>query len=161
MSGSVSSGISGSVCTEIFIDGVKFDSWPENKAHNGVRNGVAANIKNTDLEHVLQTFQMGISEYKLDVPSGKYKIELYFTEPFSKNEMKNTERSGVSANGERIFDVLINNKVVIENLNLAKDYGCQTAVIKAFEISTQGGISIKLNSIAGKTVLSGIRIQKL
>ena len=144
-----------------YVDGVKFDSWPENKAHNGVRNGVAANIKNTDLEPVFQTFQMGISEYKLDVPYGKYKIDLYFTEPFSKNEMKNIQRTGVSANGERVFDVFINNQLVIDKINLAKDFGFQTAVVKAFEISTQEGISIKLNSIAGKTILNGIKIQKL
>ncbi len=144
-----------------YVDGLKFDSWPENKAHNGVRNGVAANIKNTDLEPVFQTFQMGISEYKLDVPSGKYKIDLYFVEPFSKNELKKTERSGVSTSGERVFDVLINNELVIEKLNLHKDYGYQTAVIKAFEISTEGSLSIKLNAIIGKTVLSGIKIQKL
>jgi beta-galactosidase len=144
-----------------YVDGIKFDSWPENKAHDGVRNGVAANIKNTDLEPVFQTFQMGISEYKLDVPYGKYKIDLYFAEPFSKNEMKNFGRCGVSDNGERIFDVLINNQLLVEKLNLTKEFGYQTAVIKSFEISTKGCISIKLNSLAGKTVLSGIRIQKL
>ena len=144
-----------------YVDGVKFDSWPTEKFHDGIRNGVAANIKLTDAEPVFQTFRLGMSEYKFDVPVGKYQVELFFAEPFSKNEMKNTERTGVSANGERIFDVKINNQLVIEKLHLAKDYGNQTAVIKAFEISTQGNISIKLNAIIGKTVLSGIKIQKL
>ena len=144
-----------------YVDGKKFDSWPDNKEHNGVRNGVAANIKETDLEPVFQTFQMGLTEYKLDVPNGKYSIALFFTEPFSNKEMKDADRTGTSANGERIFDVLINNQTVVDKLNLAKDYGLQTAVEKTFEISSSNGISIKFNAIAGKSVLSGIKIQKI
>jgi len=144
-----------------YIDGVKFDSWPEEKYHDGIRNGVAANIKLTDSEPVFQTFRLGMTEYRLDVPAGKYQLELFFTEPFSKNELKNSTRTGAAEDGERIFNVLINQQTVIENMNLAAEIGHQTASIRSFDIDTESGIIIQLVPVRGKPVLSGIRINKL
>ena len=144
-----------------YIDGVKFDSWPEEKYHDGIRNGVAANIKLTDAEPVFQTFRLGMTEYRLDVPAGKYQIELFFTEPFNKNELKNSTRTGATEDGKRIFNVLINQQTVIENMNLAAEIGQQTASIRSFDIDTESGIIIKLVPVSGKPVLSGIRIHKL
>ena len=144
-----------------YVDGVKFDSWPDEKFHDGIRNGVAANIKQTDDEPIFQTFRIGMTEYRLDVPAGKYQLELFFTEPFSKNEMKNTSRTGTSESEERIFSVSINQQLVIENLNLAAEIDYQTATIRTFEVDAQKGIIINLLPVKGKAVISGIRIHRL
>ena len=144
-----------------YVDGVKFDSWPDEKFHDGIRNGVAANIKQTDDEPIFQTFRIGMTEYRLDVPAGKYQVELFFTEPFSKTELKNSIRTGSSESGERIFSVAINQYTVIENMNLAAEVGYQTAAVRSFEVEAQKGIVINLLPVKGKPVISGIRIHKL
>ncbi len=144
-----------------YVDGVKFDSWPDEKFHDGIRNGVAANIKLTDAEPIFQTFRIGMTEYRLDVPAGKYQLELFFTEPFSKTELKNSKRTGSSESGERVFSVAINESIVIENLNLAAEVGYQTSTVRSFEVEAQKGIVINLLPVKGKPVISGIKIHKL
>lgn len=89
------------------MDGKPFNSWP-GSSHDGVRYGVGADIKNTFLEPLFQTFLIGTTCYRLDVPDGVYEIGFYFTEPFSKDERKNIVRTGVSAEGQRVFDVSVN-----------------------------------------------------
>ena len=90
-----------------YMDGKPFNSWP-GSSHDGVRYGVGADIKNTFLEPLFQTFLIGTTCYRLDVPDGVYEIGFYFTEPFSKDERKNIVRTGVSAEGQRVFDVSVN-----------------------------------------------------
>lgn len=147
-----------------YKDGEMFASWPNIESHNGVRMGIAAAIKNTDLEPLFQTFMLGITGYKLDVPEGKYELSLCFTEPFNRNERKDADRTGTSADGERIFDVSINGEKIIHALNLSEEYGDQAAVIKTFVLPVSkkdDGINIKFTPIKGKTVLSGIKVTRL
>lgn len=144
-----------------YTDGKAYDSWPGNKSHDGKRKGVAANIYATNLEPVFQTFRMGLSGYQFDAPKGEYMVGLYFDEPFTNDEMKNIQRTGSSENFDRIFNVIINNELVIDKLNLAAEFGHQTAVKKTFKITTNEGINIFLQALAGKPILSGVAIKKL
>jgi beta-galactosidase len=143
-----------------YVDGKPFDSWPENKFHDRKRKGVAAAIKNTILEPLFQTFLIGTTCYRFDVPKGEYEVTLYFTEPFNKRERNNFQFSGTE-NGNRIFNVYINKNLIIDNLDLAKEVGEQTAFVKSAEINTQNGISIELEEISGISLISGISVRKL
>jgi len=145
-----------------YIDGIPFSSWP-GSSHDGVRNGIGANIKNTSLEPLFQTFHLGATKYRLDVPEGIYEISFYLVEPFSSNERKNAGRSGTSANGKRIFDILLNGVKYIEALNLSEMYGDQTAVIKTVILNVEDheGLNIEFFSHEGKSVISGLKVKKI
>ena len=144
-----------------YVDGKPFDSWPGNPTHDGVRKGVGANIKDTDLEPLYQTFLLGTTRYRLDVPEGKYEVVLHFTEPFNGNERKDGKRSGTDGNGDRVFDVSVNGTVCISNLNLAREYGEQRAVSKTIIVDTNNGLEVELVPVKGKPVISGLSIKKL
>lgn len=144
-----------------YVDGKPFDSWPGNPAHDGVRKGVGANIKDTDLEPLYQTFLLGTTRYRLDVPEGKYEIALHFTEPFNGNERKDSKRCGTDGNGDRVFDVSVNGTVCIPNLNLTQEYGEQRAVSKMIIVDTDNGLEVELVPVKGKPVISGLSIKKL
>ena len=144
------------------VNGNYYRVWNEMKAWQGIREGVDNNILNTSIDPVFQSFLVGVTEYRIDVPAGEYVVELYFTEPFSRERrLKPEEQTGADVNGDRIFNVLINQVPVLKNLNLAGQYGEQYAVIEKFETkTTTGGIVINLLPVKGEPVLSGIRIMK-
>lgn len=145
-----------------YMNGNSFNSWP-GSSHDGVRYGVGADIKKTFLEPLFQTFLMGATCYRLDVPDGVYEIGLYFTEPFSKDERKNIARTGVSAEGKRIFDVSVNGGKLIESLNLADSYGEQTAVVKTLVVNVRDheGLEIQFSPQKGQSVISGLKVKKI
>lgn len=128
-------------------------------------NGTAANIKLTEKEPLYQTMREGMEAYKFEVPAGKYKISLLMTEPnrsastqsiynLGSDEKKNSSET-------RIFDILINDRLVEKDLNLAAEYGILNAVELNYEIITENTIEIKFKSSSGKSILSGIRLEKL
>lgn len=145
-----------------YLDGKPFASWP-GSSHDGVRNGVGADIKNTTLEPLYQTFLLGTTRYQLDVPDGIYEVSFYFTEPFNRNERKNTERTGTSAEGKRIFDVWINGDKFIESLNLAEMYGEQTAVARTIlvNVTNSENLKIQFTPQEGVSVISGLKIKRI
>lgn len=107
------------------------------------------NILGTEDDPLFQTMQENLSNYRFDVPKGVYEVELKFAE--TKFEKPN----------QRVFDVSINERKMIEKLDLAKDFGAQRAVTKRFRIDAANGILVDFASIEGKPVLSAIRIRRL
>ena len=98
------------------------------------------------------------------MPNGEYKVELYFTEPFTKERrMKVEEQCGADTIGNREFDVKINSITVLKNLNLDEQYGIQRAVKQSFVAlaAESNGISIQFVPIKGEAILSGIKLRKL
>lgn len=145
-----------------YVDGKPFDSWP-GSSHDGVRNGIGANIKNSTLEPVYQTFLIGTTSYKLDVSNGVYEVTLCFAEPFNKQERKDMERSGASSDGKRVFDVLINGEMFVSSLNLDEEYGEQTAMTKTMivNVGNGNGLDIQFHSHKGLSVVNGLKLTKL
>ena len=92
-----------------------------------------------------------LAEYRVYVPDGEYEVELFFLEP---------EDLGP---GERVFNVLLNGKIVLRNLDLAKTYGFVKAVSSCFLASVTGnqGLKISFEKIAGEPVLCAIRVKKI
>lgn len=106
---------------------------------------------------------IGTTCYRLDVPDGVYEIGFYFTEPFSKDERKNIVRTGVSAEGQRVFDVSVNGEKLIDSLNLADSYGEQTTVVKTLVVNVRNheGLEILLSPQKGQGVISGLKVKKI
>ncbi|MDB5232402.1 MAG: glycoside hydrolase family 2 [Chitinophagaceae bacterium] len=141
---------------------------PNMKTDRQVKVGIANNILDSKSEPLFQTFDEGIQAYRFDVQDGKYTLMLCFMEPDSKMpatdviyNFSNAKDTAVQKEG-RVFNVLVNGKNVIDNLNLARDYGAHRAV--TFNINTtannHAGIEVKFDALSGKPVLCGIRIKK-
>jgi beta-galactosidase len=134
--------------------GEVYRNWPGNKWWNGVREGVHKPVALTNDEPVFQTFIEGLSEWKADLPDGKYRITLYLCETLNSSQRKGEER---------IQTITVNGETWIKELNLEKQYGLLTAVTLDKEIHciNNKGLSLQFNSVSGKTIMNGIRIQKL
>lgn len=70
-------------------------------------------IKGVSAPKIYETECYGMSGYKFTVPKGKYTVRLHFAETYD----------GVSAAGERVFDVSINAEKVLEGLDPFKEAG--------------------------------------
>lgn len=109
-----------------------------------------ANIRNTLLEPLFQSYLKGVSGYRFDVPDGVYEVEMYFTEPESKDV-------------HRIFDVYVNDTPLASAMNLAEDYGVQTAVIKSLRVRAidSQGVTVRFTPIEGDAIVSAVKVKKI
>ena len=107
-------------------------------------------IKNTDHTPLYYSYLDNVSKYKVDVPDGNYLVELYFIEP-----------EKIQA-GQRIFNVSINSELVARNMDMSSDTGYLFADKKSVvtKVINGEGITISLEAIKGKPVLSGLKIIK-
>lgn len=76
--------------------------------------------------------------YQFAVPDGEYRVELYFAEPW----LGKHEGAGIDCEGERIFDVAINDSVVVDDLDLWAETGFAGACKKVVDIKVKGGLLI-------------------
>ncbi|WP_163397451.1 glycoside hydrolase family 2 TIM barrel-domain containing protein [Flavobacterium fluviatile] len=129
--------------------------------------GAKQTIKGTFNDPIYQTQLVGIEQYRFDVPPGLYEIKLHFAE-LEGSKAKHlafdlTEESKeVTKVANRKFSVLINDKKVIENLDLLGDYGEYQAVKIKSEVSVKEGEPLLVNfkKIVGEPVLNAIEIYK-
>ena len=139
----------------------------QKKTRFGVQPASDLNILGTNNDPVFQTMREGLKEFKLDVPDGKYTVSFYWAELFSSKEQQTSIYNlGDDAIKEdftqRIFDIDINGFKIAENLNLAQEYGEQSAVVKKYEVNaTEGkGITINFNPVEGEPILNAIRVYR-
>lgn len=131
--------------------------------------GTDQNIRQTNNDPIYQTAQVGLESFHLSVPDGAYELTLHFAELISDKEKEalaynldsNSEKEAL--NSDRIFDVLVNGKVVIEKLNLAKDYAAEQAVSFKIEqwISDEKGITVSFRSIKGEAILNAVELRMI
>ncbi|MCS7003860.1 MAG: malectin domain-containing carbohydrate-binding protein [Cytophagales bacterium] len=146
-----------------YIGGNRFMTW------NGSRVGTEKEIFGTDREPLYQTQRDSLQGFRFDVANGSYELELHFAELLSEKEKKiilnNLEADAAKAPEliQREFDVWINEKLYLENLNIAKQYGEHRAVAFKFHIFVENdkGIEIKFVPKKGNPILNGVRLRKL
>jgi beta-galactosidase len=135
--------------------------------NNRLPYGTDKNIIGTDDDPVYQTQQTGIQKYKLDLPAGEYEVTCYFAElsgstvkglPYNINDPDRIE-----PNGKRIFDVFVNDSLLLDKFNIAAEYGPATAVSKKIKlrVTNSRGIEIRFNAIEGEPVLNALQVKKL
>lgn len=146
-----------------YVGGNEFKIW------KGQRTGGERVIYNTANDPLYQTQRVGLSEYRFDVSSGWYDVELLFAELQSAKELKDTflnnlgneTKTDVLKDG-RLFNVYINNNLVIRELNLMERVGECTAANFTFRVKAdENGVVVKFDKIRAETVLNGIKIRKL
>src|SRR5262249_5695390 len=96
-----------------------------------------------------QTMQEGLTGYEIDVPSGRYEVEMLFAE------------KKFTTAGQRIFNVAINGKPVVSNFDLAANPGPLHAYSIKSTVSTPAGLTIEFTRLKGEPILSGLVIRKL
>ena len=95
----------------------------------------------------IRSLQITLSKEK-SVPDASYRIKLYFSELENKKS------------GERVFDVSIQDKTVLQDFDICTEAGGKDKeIIKTFTGITAGNtLSIKMNPKKGNTILSGIEL---
>lgn len=109
---------------------------------------------------LFQSFRFGRHklQYRFPVPDGRYRVELYFIEPW--HGTGGSYRT--DAEGLRIFDVAINDQTVIDDLDIWAEVGHDTACKKVVYADVKGGLlhlcfpEVK----AGQAVISAIALAK-
>jgi beta-galactosidase len=130
--------------------------------------GTDKNIKGTFDDPIYQTLQTGISEYRADVPDGDYELYLHFSELLGNGPLQNIPYNldtldRIEPAGKRIFDVIVNDKLLLEEFNITEEFGAATAVVKKFILSVRNGkgIIISFRSIIGEPILNALQIKKI
>ena len=107
---------------------------------------------------LFQTFRFGRHKlnFRFPVPDGEYRVELYFTEPW------HGTGGGVQTDceGLRIFDVAVNDKVLLDDLDVWAEAGHDGACKKVVNAIVKGGV-LKINFPevkAGQALICGIAI---
>lgn len=94
--------------------------------------------------------------YNFPVPDGRYRVELYFVEPWHGTG----GGIGTDCEGLRIFDVAVNDSLVIDDLDIWAEVGHDVAFKKVVYADVKGGkLEISFPEIkAGQAVISAIAI---
>lgn len=105
---------------------------------------------------LFQSFRYGIDKlrYEFPAPDGEYLVELYFTEPWYGTG------GGLDCKGWRLFDVAINNNVVLKDLDIWSEVGHDIALKKTFVVKSKNGkIVISFPNVkASQAIISAIAI---
>jgi beta-galactosidase len=129
--------------------------------------GTDKNIAATNDDPVYQTQRIGIEKYRLDIPPGEYELTLHFAELLG-GQVKElpynlSDSDRIEPNGQRIFDVFVNGKLVLPGLNITAQYGPATAVTKTVKLDVRDnkGIEIDFKAIEGEPVLNALQIKRI
>jgi len=138
------------------------------KNNNRLPYGTDKNIIGTVDDPIYQTQQTGIRQYKLDVPPGEYQVKLHFAELSGGGKIavppyNLTDTSRTESKGRRVFNVSLNGKILLQNFNIAEEYGVVTPVIKTTTVRVEGdnGIVIDFEPVEGEPVLNALQVKKL
>ncbi len=116
-------------------------------------------IKGTKDWKLFQSFRYGREKLRYDfpIPDGEYLVELYFIEPWFGTG------GGMDCSGWRLFDVAINDKTVLKDLDIWKAVGHDAALKKTVMVNIKGGkLTISFPTVAsGQALISAIAIASL
>ena len=133
------------------------DDYPDLDPALGSRRVQYDPVEGTSEQALFKTYRFGLDRltYSFNAPKGDYDIELYFAEPWY-------GRTGINATGWRLFDVAVNGKTALTDVDLYKAAGFEHAVKKVVKAtSIDGRIVISFPRVAaGQAVISAIAIRK-
>lgn len=146
-------------------DTIHSHSWGQDfegvNALQASQRHITENIRGTKSDELFQYFRFGRHRlwYDFPVPDGEYHVELYFAEPWhGKNGGEKDDYEGL-----RIFDVDINGKTVINDLDPWAEAGYCGALKRVVTAKAKNGkIHISFPEVkAGQAVICGIAIAKV
>ncbi|MFQ5709246.1 MAG: FG-GAP-like repeat-containing protein, partial [bacterium] len=105
-------------------------------------------IANTTDDVLYQSERHTLTGYSFTVPSsGSYHVELHFAEIF------------LNEAGGRIFDVSIENALVLDNLDIYAEVGHDAALVKSFDVEvTDGVLDVTFAAVVEEPKISAIEV---
>jgi beta-galactosidase len=105
---------------------------------------------------LFQTFRYGTTSlnWSFPVQPGEYLVECYFTEPWY------GAGGNMNCEGWRIFDLQVNDQVVLRNFDIWKEAGHDGALKKTFTVKVSGNkLEVRFPKVlAGQAIISAIAI---
>ncbi|MGY2736819.1 glycoside hydrolase family 2 TIM barrel-domain containing protein [Sphingomonas sp. UYP23] len=107
-------------------------------------------IAGTPDSAIVATYREGVFHYRLPVAKGRYRVTLTFVEP-------------AAAPGERVFDVLADDRTALPGLDVAKAAGApMTAVVRQISVTTKRDVlDLWFKPGKGKAIVSAIEVAPL
>ncbi len=97
-------------------------------------------------DKIFRTSIFGVDEYRIDVPDGKYFLNLYMYEPVHQ------------VVGERVFSIVVESDTLIENLDIVKLFGSGKIIqIRRLVDVKDGTLNINFLQAKGRSILTAIR----
>jgi beta-galactosidase len=132
------------------------DDFPDMPSFFASQRKTSSPISGTAEWKLFQNFRYGRDKlkYVFPLPDGEYLVELYFIEPWLGVGSRSNCR------GMRLFDVAINDKIVLHNLDIWSEIGTNAVLKKTIKAKITGGklmISFP-NVAAGQALISAIAI---
>ncbi len=141
-------------------DTVHSHSWGQDfegvNALQASQRHISCDIRGTESDELFQFFRFGRHRlwYELPLPNGDYRVELYFVEPWQGKDGGEQD----DYEGMRIFDVAINGKVVVNDLDPWAEAGYAGALKRVVTTNVENGrMHIDFPEVkAGQAVICGI-----
>ena len=132
------------------------DDYPGLPAFFASQRRTADPIAGTADAPLFQDFRYGRDRlrYTFPVQDGDYLLELYFEEPWL------GRGGGMDCRGWRLFDVAVNDKVVLKDLDIWKEVGLNRALKKTIPVKVSGGRLVLSfpHVAAGQAILSALAL---
>lgn len=116
-------------------------------------------IKGTADWPLFQTFRYGLDQlrYSFELPNGKYRLELYFSEPWL------GAGSNDDARGMRLFDVAVNGKTIAKDMDIWGEVGHDHAMKRVFTVqATNGKLEVSFPRVAaGQAIIQAIAVSAI
>ena len=130
--------------------------WLPDQYVIGGRPGQSAKVDKNQRTGLYSSHRVGNFRYTLPVvPLEKYRVRLYFQEPwFGK------ENVGIGGPGSRVFDVWCNGVVLLKHFDILKEAGTNP-VVKTFdnvEATTQGKIELRFSPVLNYPLINAIEV---
>ncbi len=113
-------------------------------------------VEATENDTLFQSFRYGMDHlrYEFPVADGEFEVELYFSEPWY------GVGGGMDCKDWRVFDVAINDEVVLKDFDIWKEAGFSQAIKKTFRVkSHKGQLVISFPKVSsGEAIISAIAI---
>lgn len=144
---------------KVNLSGTTFKADAYSKGSSKTGGTTFTEIKNTNLDVLYKTERSsdkdkGKFSYVFPVTNGTYKVKLHFAEIWF-----GAPQSGANGTGKRVFDVAFEGKNKINDLDLIKEVGAGTALVKTYEVSVNdGALNIDFSANIDRPQLSAIQL---
>jgi len=130
--------------------------------------GTDKNIEGTDDDPIYQTQRISLDGFNFDVADGEYELTLHFAELETSNKQEglaynlgaNAESAGFTS---RSFNVSVNGKEVLHNLNNAAELKPLVAYSTKLRVSVKNGqgVHVSFTVNKGQAILNGIQLRRI
>ncbi|MEN7547768.1 malectin domain-containing carbohydrate-binding protein [Rapidithrix thailandica] len=138
----------GTVVTNIgeYISDTYFTGGSAYSSEEFIQNSSSA------MQPVYQTERWGDFQYEIPVSNGSYQVVLHFAELYWGVKTQGGQ-------GERVFDILLEGNIVLDNYDIVSDVGPATAVSKTFTVDIlDGTVSLSATASVNNPKISAIEV---